>query len=66
MKNIFTIIFALIMAILLFIPVSSIILKILIYAEFAFGFTILEICIFCIFKKSYPKTIPKILKSLIV
>jgi len=66
MKNIFTIIFASITSILYFIPVSSILLKILIYAEFAFGFIILEICIFCIFKKSYPKTIPKILPSLIV
>ena len=42
MKNIFTIIFAIITAIL-FIPVSPVILKILYYAEFAFGFIILEI-----------------------
>ena len=43
MKNIFTIIFAIITAILIFIPVSPVILKILYYAEFAFGFIILEI-----------------------
>lgn len=66
MKNIFTIIFASITAILLFIPVTPLILKILYYAEFAFGFIILEICIFCIFKKSYPKKFPKILPPLLV
>lgn len=66
MKNIFTIIFASITAILLFIPVTPLILKILYYAEFAFGFIILEICIFCIFKKSYPKKFPKILPPMLV
>lgn len=43
MKNIFTILFVIITAILLFIPVTPVILKILYYAEFAFGFIILEI-----------------------
>lgn len=66
MKNTFTIIFASIAAILLFIPVTPIVLRILYYAEFAFGFIILEICIFCIFKKSYPKKIPKVLPPLLV
>lgn len=66
MKNKNTIILAALIALLIFVPYPPIVLKFLYYADFVFGFVIFEICIFCIFKKSYPKTIPSILPTMLI
>ena len=66
MKNKNSIILAALIALLIFVPYPPIVLKFMYYADFVFGFVIFEICIFCIFKKSYPKTIPSVLPAMLI
>lgn len=64
MKTKLTIIFTALLAILIFIPLPALAVKILYYLDVAFGFIILEICIFVVFSKN--KIIPVFLGPLCV
>lgn len=59
------IILAVLVSLLIFVPFPSLVLKVLYYLDFGIAFIILEICIFNIFRKTYPKRIPKALPGII-
>lgn len=59
------IILAVLIGLFIFVPSQPVLLKILYYLDFGIAFIVLEICIFNIFRKSYPKKIPKSLPGII-